>query len=42
MLDLPGEMLNLPARRVCIFGGSGRGGLHVESTIDSYEEVILP
>ena len=24
------------------FWGSGRGGLHVESAIDSYEEVILP
>ena len=41
VLDLPGEMLNLPARRVCIFG-SKRGCLHVESAIDSYEEVILP
>ena len=42
VLDLPGETQNLPARRVCLFGGSGRGGLHVESAIDSYEEVILP
>ena len=24
------------------FWGSGRGGLHVKSAIDSYEEVILP
>ena len=42
VLDLPGQTLNLQAHRVCLFGGSGRGGLHVESAIDSYEEVILP
>ena len=41
VLDLPEDALNLPARRVCILG-SKRGGLHVESAIDSYEEVILP
>ena len=31
-----------PERAESAFLGSGRGGLHVESAIDSYEEVILP
>ena len=30
-----------PERAESAFLGSGRGGLHVESAIDSYEEVIL-
>ena len=31
-----------PERAESAFLGSGRGGLHIESAIDSYEEVILP
>ena len=37
--NLPGDAE--PEHAESAFLGSGRGGLHVESAIDSYEEVIL-